>query len=239
MPRDLPPISRIVLIKLRQNLVGSFASRLADMLESLDTDATVILDLAGINSVDGYGINVIAETLARGVNVYLVGVRGRVRRMFRQARSISESQFIESTQAALDAISRQGQADVPPEAERRASRRIRSHIPVEIILEIDGQRVPTEGIIKNISDGGVYVELRQKLAEVLGDDLDFDTAFDLRFVLPDVSYPCLLQGNAVHGGPTAVGLCYGVKFSEVTYLDEDAIRVFLYHHDPDRRAGMA
>ena len=238
MPKGLPAISRIVIFRLRENVVGGFATTLAEMLEPLELDTSAILDFSAVTSIDGYGINVIAETLARGVDVYLVAVRGKVRRMFRQARSVSLTQFVESVPEALARIDG-GEREEGPQAERRAYPRVRSHIPVEIVLDIDGRRVATEGIVKDISEGGVYVELLQKLSETLGEDLDINTSFDLRMTLPDISYPCLVQGSAVHGGTSAAGAYYGVKFSELTYLDEDAVRLFLYNHDPDRGAGSA
>jgi len=239
MRNDLSPVSRIVLIRIRENVVGTSASRLADMLDALDPDTPAILDFSTVTSVDGYGINVIADTLARGVDVYLVAVRGRVRRMFRQARIISEGQFVDSVPDALKAIDEGYREGGVREDERRRYPRVRAHIPVEVILDLDGQRIATDGIIKDISEGGVYVELLQKLTDIVGDDLDLSTSLDLRFALPDVTYPCILQGNAVHGGAIALGLCYGVKFNELSYLDEDAIRTFLYNRDPDRRAGSA
>ena len=241
MPTDVPALSRILLVKLRQNVVGAFATQLAHILESLDADTTTILDFAQVTSIDGYGINVIAETLARGVSVHLVAVRGKVRRMFRQARAISSDQFVPSLEEALLAIDRAYQPDSPVAVERRSSPRIRAHIPVEVVLTIDGRRYPTEGIIKDISQGGIYVELMQYLAEVeqLGDDLDLRAALDLRFALPDVTYPCLLEGDTVHHRGSAANLYCGVRFKEISYLDEDAIRIFLYRHDPDRRAGSS
>ena len=239
MPKDVPAISRIIIFKLRQDLVGAFASRLASFLEALEADASVVLDLASVHSVDGYAINIIAETLARGVSVHLVNVRGRVRRMFRQARSVSTEQFAESVEAALQAIDRQHGAEPSVFVERRAYPRIRSHIPAEIIIDVNGRRIATDGVIKDISEGGVYIELLQKLSDVAGEEIDLNTSIDLRMTLPDVTYPCLVQGSAVHRGATAAGLYCGVKFGEITYLDEDAIRIFLYHHDPDRRAGSA
>jgi len=239
MPKNLPPISRVLLLTLRQNVVGAFAARLAALLEPLDPDSAVILDLSAVTSIDGYGINVIAETLARGVSTYLVGVRGRVRRMFRQARSVSLSQFVESIPAALLAIQCEHGPAPKAQVERRAYPRVRSHIPAEIVIDLNGRRVATEGIIKDISEGGVYIELLQKIADLAGEELDLSTAIDLRMALPDVSYPCIVQGSTVHRGVSAMGLYYGVKFSEITYLDEDAIRIFLYNHDPDHRAGSA
>jgi anti-anti-sigma regulatory factor len=239
MPRDIPPLSRILLVKLRQNVVGAFASRLAELLEALDVDSPGILDFAPVTSIDGYGINVIAETLTRGVSLYLVAVRGKVRRMFRQARAISEDQFVSSIHEALEAIDRDYQPDEAVDVERRSSPRVRAHIPVEVVMTIDGRRVPTEGIIKDISEGGIYVELLQQLADVGGDEFDLSSALDLRFALPDVSYPCLLEGSAVHASAASANLYCGVKFREISYLDEDAIRVFLYRHDPDRRAGSS
>jgi hypothetical protein len=173
------------------------------------------------------------------VSVHLVNVRGRVRRMFRQARSVSTDQFAESVEAALAAIDRQRGVVPPTIVERRAYPRIRSHIPAEVIIDVNGRRVATDGIIKDISEGGVYIELLQKLSDLAGEEIDLNTSIDLRMTLPDVSYPCIVQGNAVHRGATAAGLYCGVKFGELTYLDEDAIRIFLYHHDPDRRAGSA
>jgi len=239
MRKDLPPITRIVLFTLRQNVVGGLAAQLAEALNALDLDSSAILDLSAVTSIDGYGINVIAETLSRGVSVYLVGVRGRVRRMFRQAGSVSPTQFVESVPAALQAIECEHEPAPKRIVERRAYPRVRSHIPAEIVIDLDGRRVATEGIIKDISEGGVYVEFLQKLSEAAGEDLDLNASIDMRMTLPDVSYPCLVQGSTVHRGAAAVGACYGVRFSEVTYLDEDAIRVFLYNHDPDRRAGSA
>jgi len=237
--KEVAPISRIVLIRLRENIVGAHSRLLAGLLEPLDSDTPAILDFTAVTSIDGYGINVIAEALARGVPVYLVAVRGRVRRMFGQARAISDAQFVETLDKAIEAIDGQEHAEDSPAVERRKSRRIRAHIPVELVLNIDGRRVPTEGIIKDISEGGVYVELLQKLAELVGDDLDLTTAFDLRFALPDTSYPCMLQGSAAHARQAAATLYCGVRFNEVNYLDEDAIRIFLYRNDPDRRAGSA
>ena len=239
MRQDLPPVSRVVLIKLRQNVVGAFAARLAEMLEPLEADTAAILDLSFVTSIDGYGINTIAETLARGVDLQLVGVRSRVRRMFRQARSVSEGQFVDSIAAALDAIEGQYQGEAEPQAERRDSPRRRTHIPVEIIMTHEGERIATDGIIKDMSEGGVYIELAQKPVDILGDDLDFSTQFDLQFALPDVTYPCVLQGNPVHADAAAANLYCGVKFGDITYLDEDAIRIFLYRHEPDARAGSA
>ena len=241
MSKDVPPLSRILLVKLRQNVVGAFATQVADILDTLDLDTPAILDFGHVTSIDGYGINVIAETLARGVSTYLVAVRGRVRRMFRQARNISEEQFVESLEAALAAIDREYQPETPVAVERRSSPRIRAHIPVEVVLNIEGRRVPTEGIIKDISQGGIYIELLQHLTEVaeLGDDLDLGAALDLRFALPDVSYPCLLEGDTVHSSGAAANLYCGVRFKEISYLDEDAIRIFLYRHNPDRRAGSS
>ena len=241
MPKAVPPLSRILLVKLRQSVVGAFARQLADVLEPLDADTPAILDFAMVGSIDGYGINVIAETLTRGVSVHLVAVRGKVRRMFRQARAISEEQFVASLEEALTAIGRTYQPADPVAVERRSSPRIRSHIPVEVVLNLDGRRVPTEGIIKDISEGGIYVELLQHLADVtdLGDDFDLHAALDLRFALPEVSYPCLLEADAVRTHGTSANLYCGVRFKEVSYLDEDAIRLFLSRHDPDHRAGSS
>lgn len=241
MPKAVPPLSRILLVKLRQSVVGAFARQLADVLDPLDPDTPAILDFSQVGSVDGYGINVIAETLTRGVGVYLVAVRGKVRRMFSQARAISEEQFVASLEEALKAIDHTYQPDGPVAVERRSSPRIRSHIPVEVVMTIDGRRLPADGIIKDISHGGIYVELLQHLAEVeaLGDDFDMHAALDLRFALPDVSYPCLLEADAVRTHGSSANLYCGVRFKEISYLDEDAIRLFLYRHDPDRRAGSS
>ena len=241
MPDDIPPLSRILLVRLRQKVVGAFATHLAAVLEPLDAQTPAVLDFAHVTSIDGYGINVIAETLARGVSVHLVAVRGKVRRMFRQARAISSDQFVESLDEALATIDRAYQPASPVAVERRSSPRIRAHIPVEVVLNIDGRRVPTEGIIKDISQGGIYIELIQYLAELdeLSDDFGLKAALDLRFALPDISYPCLLEGDTVRATATAANLYCGVRFSEVSYLDEDAIRIFLYRHDPDHRAGSS
>ncbi|MFP4057142.1 MAG: STAS domain-containing protein [Candidatus Brocadiia bacterium] len=239
MTSDVPAIDRIVLIRLRENVVGAFAGRLAEQLEGLSPQTPAVLDFSVVTSIDGYGINVIGEALSRGVPLYLVAVRGRVRRMFRQARAISEGQFVDSVDAALEAIDRAHQEDTSPEIERRRWRRVPAHIPVEVILDVDGQRIPTDGIIRDIGEGGVYIELLQRLADVVGDTLDLTTRFDLRFALPQAPYPCMVEGDAAHAHATAAGMCYGVKFSELTYLDEDAIRTFLYRHDPDRRAGKS
>lgn len=241
MPHDVPPLTRIFLIQLRQDVVGSFASRLADLLEEADEDTPVILDFAQVTSIDGYGINIIAETLTRGVALYMVAVRGKVRRMFRQARAISAEQFVPTLDEALRAIDRAYQPEPPVAVERRSSPRIRSHIPVEVVLTIDGRRVPTEGVIKDISHGGIYVELSQYLAEEqdLGDDFDLKAALDLRFALPDTAYPCLVEADAVHHHTASANLYCGVRFKEISYLDEDAIRLFLYRHEPDHRAGSS
>lgn len=237
--KEVAPISRIVLIRLRENIVGAHSRLLAGLLQPLDPETPAILDFTAVNSIDGYGINIIAEALTRGVPIYMVAVRGRVRRMFGQARAISDSQFVETLDRAIEAIDGIEHADESPAAERRKSRRIRAHIPVEVVLNLDGRRVPTEGIIKDISEGGVYVELIHKLADIVGDDLDLTTAFDLRFALPDTTYPCMLTGSPAHTREAAATLYCGVRFNEVNYLDEDAIRVFLYRNDPDRRAGSA
>lgn len=241
MPHDVPPLTRIFLIQLRQDVVGAFATRLAELLEEANEETPVILDFAQVTSIDGYGINVIAETLTRGVRLYMVGVRGKVRRMFRQARAISAEQFVPTLDDALRAIDHAYQPEPPVAVERRSSPRIRSHIPVEVVVTIDGRRVPTEGIIKDISQGGIYVELAQYLAEEqgLGDDFDLKAALDLRFALPDVAYPCLVEADAVHHQVASANLYCGVRFKEISYLDEDAIRLFLYRHDPDHRAGSS
>lgn len=240
MPKDIAPLSQVLLVRLRQNAVGAFASQLADVLEPLAEDTSAILDFAAVTSIDGYGINVIAETLTRGVSLYLVAVRGKVRRMFRQARAISNEQFVDSVLDALQAIDHDYQPHSPIDVERRSSPRIRAHIPVEVVITIDGRRIPTEGIIRDISEGGVYVELLQKLDDVVdADDFQTNSALDLRFALPDVSYPCLLEADAVRANAASASLYCGVRFREISYLDEDAIRIFLYRHDPDDRAGSA
>ena len=240
MPKDIAPMSQVLLVRLRQNVVGAFASQLADVLAPLTDETPVILDFAAVTSIDGYGINVIAETLTRGVDVYMVAVRGKVRRMFRQARAISNDQFVESVIAALQAIDHDAQPESAVAVERRSSPRVRAHIPVEVVINIDGRRVPTEGIIKDISEGGVYVELLHKLDDIVGeDDFQLNSALDLRFALPDVSYPCLLEADTVRSNPAAASLYCGVRFREISYLDEDAIRIFLYRNDPDDRAGSA
>lgn len=240
MTDDPGAISHILLIRLRANLVGTFAGQLADLLAPLDADCPAILDFAVVTSIDGYGINVIAEALARGVNLQLVAVRSRVRRMFRQARAISEEQFAEDITAALAAIDRAaGDGQDAPEADRRRSQRVRSHIPVEVLLTVGGQQIATDGIIRDISEGGVYIELAQRLSDILGCDIASETGFDLQFALPEVTYPVLAQANTVHAESRAATLYCGVRFGDLTYLDEDAIRIFLYRHDPDRRAGSA
>ncbi len=239
MPESATPISRILILRLRRNVVGGFATELAEALGALEAGQAAVLDFAQVGTIDGYGANVVADALARGVNVYLVGVCGRVRRMFRQAGKVSPSRFVDSVEEALRLLEREAEPEPAPLVERRAYPRIRSHIPAEVRIEVDGQRVTTDGIIRDISEGGVYIELLQKLSDILGDELDLNTSIDLRMALPEVDYPCFVQGDTVHGGRAASGLCYGVKFKEVSYLDEDAIRIFLFNHDPDRRAGSA
>jgi len=239
MPNQLSPISRIVILRLRRNVVGALASELAEALEELQPGQAAVLDFSVVRNIDGYGINVVADALARGVSVYLAAVCGRVRRLFRQARNVSPSRFADSVEEALRLVEREQEPEPPPLVERRAYPRIRSHIPAEVVIEVDGRRVTTDGIIRDISEGGVYIELLQKLSDILGDELDLETSIDLRMALPEVDYPCFLQGDAVHGHRAANGLCYGVKFKEISYLDEDAIRIFLFNHDPDRRAGSA
>jgi len=239
MPESATPISRIVILRLHRNVVGGYATELAESLAELRPGQAAVLDFARVRTIDGYGANVVADALARGVRVYLAGVCGRVRRMFRQAGKVSPSQFTESVEEALRLIEREAEPEPAPPVERRAYPRIRSHIPAEVIIEVDGQRVTTDGVIRDISEGGVYIELLQKLSDILGDELDLNTSIDLRMALPEADYPCFVQGDTVHGGRAANGLCYGVKFKEVSYLDEDAIRIFLFNHDPDRRAGSA
>ncbi len=239
MSNELSPISRIVILRLRRNVVGALASELAEALADLGPGQAAVLDFSLVRTIDGYGINVVADALARGVSIYLACVCGKVRRMFRQARNVSPSRFADSVEEALRLLEREQEPERAPLVERRAYPRIRSHIPAEVVIEVDGRRVTTDGIIRDISEGGVYVELLQKLSDILGDELDLETSIDLRMTLPEVDYPCFLQGDTVHGHRAANGLCYGVKFKEISYLDEDAIRIFLFNHDPDRRAGSA
>jgi len=219
MPQDVPPLSRVLLVRLRRDLVGAFSAQLADTLDPLAMDTPAVLDFAQVTSIDGYGINVIGETLARGVGVYLVAVRGKVRRMFRQARAISDDQFVGTIDEALRAIDLAYQPDGTVAVERRGSPRIRAHIPVDVVLHLDEGRVPVQGVIKDISHGGVYVELMQYLgeADALGDDFDLKAALDLRFALPDVPYPCLLGGSTVHHRAAANLYC-GVRFRQVSHL---------------------